>query len=171
MAPGANGKIYAIGGRDGPSEFATVEEYDSATNTWMTQASMPTARYVLGVAAANGKIYAIGGYNGIQLATVEEVTLPIEIEPNDSFDQAAVISPGGDVQGAITSTLDVDYCTFRVGGAPASISLSLTNLPANYDLHLYGPGASEAAFVGWTIRADTNSVDITVVIQVENARG
>lgn len=65
VAVASNGKIYAIGGR-GPTvwsgQLATVEEYDPATDTWTTRASMPTAREGLGVAAANnGKIYAIGG--------------------------------------------------------------------------------------------------------------
>ena len=54
----------------------TVEEYDPATDTWVTKASMPTARHVLGVAELNGKIYAIGGQkndDGIRiLSTVEE---------------------------------------------------------------------------------------------------
>ncbi|MBU1662113.1 MAG: hypothetical protein KKD28_11655, partial [Chloroflexi bacterium] len=68
VAAASNGKIYAIGGHNG-NILSTVEEYDPATDTWTTRASMPTARYLLGVAAAsNGKIYAIGG----TLATVEE---------------------------------------------------------------------------------------------------
>jgi subtilisin family serine protease/N-acetylneuraminic acid mutarotase len=65
VAVARNGKIYAIGGR-GPTvwsgQLATVEEYDPATDTWTTRASMPTPREGLGVAAAsNGRIYAIGG--------------------------------------------------------------------------------------------------------------
>ena len=57
----SNGKIYAIGG--GMAELShTVEEYDPRRILWTTKASMPTARYGLGVvAASNGKIYAIGG--------------------------------------------------------------------------------------------------------------
>lgn len=71
-----NGKIYAIGG--GPRNASNnvvptgiVEEYDPATNTWATKASMPTAREGLISAVVNGKIYAIGGFNGTPLSTVE----------------------------------------------------------------------------------------------------
>ncbi len=61
-----NGKVYAIGGYTETlttdASLGTVEEYDPATNTWTSRASMPTPRFNLGVAAAsNGKIYAIGG--------------------------------------------------------------------------------------------------------------
>jgi formylglycine-generating enzyme required for sulfatase activity len=73
VAAASNGKIYAFGGFNGSAALATVEEYDPATNTWATKASMPTARYALGVVtASNGKIYAIGGYNNGGSVAVEE---------------------------------------------------------------------------------------------------
>jgi len=74
VATASNGRIYAIGGYGDITHLATVEEYDPATDTWVTRASMPTPRSGLGVAAAsNGKIYAIGGINSQgALTTVEE---------------------------------------------------------------------------------------------------
>ena len=81
VATASNGKIYVIGGYFVTSIntvskiLDTVEEYNPATNTWMTKASMPTARTGLGVAAAsNGKIYAMGGtnQNNAVVKTVEE---------------------------------------------------------------------------------------------------
>ncbi len=76
----SNGKIYAIGGFNcscswmGGPTLATVEEYDPTADTWVTKASMPTARTWPGVAAANnGKIYVIGGFDGNRsLPTVEQ---------------------------------------------------------------------------------------------------
>src|SRR5437870_1756804 len=69
-AAGISGRLYAIGGFDGSGSCSSLgacaanEEYDPATNGWASRASMPTARYALGVAAAtNGKIYAVGGYS------------------------------------------------------------------------------------------------------------
>ncbi len=77
VAAASNGRIYAIGGYGGTyyssKALATVEEYDPATDTWRPRASMPTARYSLGVAAAtNGKIYIIGeDDNGVSAAVYE----------------------------------------------------------------------------------------------------
>lgn len=64
----ANGKIFAVGGYNYDNEnniktLNTVEEYDPETDKWTTKASMPTARYYLGVAVVNGILYAIGGYD------------------------------------------------------------------------------------------------------------
>lgn len=65
-----NGKIYVIGGWDGPN---VVEEYDPAANVWVTKQAMPTGRSQLAAAVVNGKIYAIGGSGaGGFLNTVEE---------------------------------------------------------------------------------------------------
>ena len=47
--------------------------YDPATNTWVTKASMPTARRGAAGATYGGKLYVIGGRNaaGNDIATVE----------------------------------------------------------------------------------------------------
>jgi hypothetical protein len=76
-----NGKIYAIGGttasgfmpgiggpavlgfRDLGGFVGTNEEYDPATDTWTTKASMPTPRIVFATAVYKNKIYCIGGRN------------------------------------------------------------------------------------------------------------
>lgn len=77
----SNGRLYAIGGFGGAacggSVCSTVEEYDPATNTWATKASLQ-ARSTPGVAALpNGKLYAVGGSDsgGSPLATVQEYDL------------------------------------------------------------------------------------------------
>src|SRR5437667_263554 len=63
-----NGKIYLVGGRTdtgfaGPNQglVPELDEYDPATDTWRTLASMPLPRYRLGVVAYQGKIWATGG--------------------------------------------------------------------------------------------------------------
>jgi N-acetylneuraminic acid mutarotase len=61
-----NSRVYLIGGLGGtpatPSTiFATIEEYDPASNLWVSKASMPTARRAPMAAAVNSKIYVIGG--------------------------------------------------------------------------------------------------------------
>ncbi len=68
-----NGKIYAIGGREGMQTFSTVEEYDPATDTWTRKADMPTARNSLSTSVVNGKIYAISGVAGGTIGPVDVV--------------------------------------------------------------------------------------------------
>jgi hypothetical protein len=75
-----NGKIYAIGGTTAGGQYppdvsgsglvGTNEEYDPATDTWTTKASMPTPRDYFAIAAYQNKIYCIGGAIGY---TVDEM--------------------------------------------------------------------------------------------------
>jgi N-acetylneuraminic acid mutarotase len=69
-----NGKIYAIGGTTAGGQYppdvsgggfvGTNEEYDTATDTWTTKASMPTPRDYFAITACQNKIYCIGGVVG-----------------------------------------------------------------------------------------------------------
>lgn len=63
-----NGKIFAIGGteyvggaKDAP--LATVEEYDPATDLWVSKTPMPTPRGAFSIAVWQDKIYVFGGYS------------------------------------------------------------------------------------------------------------
>jgi N-acetylneuraminic acid mutarotase len=69
-----NGKIYAIGGTDSTgTPLGVVEEYDIASNTWTTKASMPTPRFDFGIAiTADDHIYVIGGSSTSITDVVEE---------------------------------------------------------------------------------------------------
>jgi N-acetylneuraminic acid mutarotase len=92
-----NGKIYAIGGstlkggggtQSGPlpqtgGPVSTNEEYDPATNTWTTKASMPTARFNFAIVAYQNKIYCIGGTLG-----VESTHKWIDYDVNEAYDPA-----------------------------------------------------------------------------------
>ena len=45
-----HGKVVVVGGYDGQSLLATLEEYDEANNTWTVKTNMPTARCDAGFA-------------------------------------------------------------------------------------------------------------------------
>jgi len=61
-AVAANGKVYAIGGRDSRYWLLNSNEmYDPDNDTWTPLRPMPTARDRFGIAACQNKIYAIGG--------------------------------------------------------------------------------------------------------------
>ena len=66
-----NGKMYAIGGANENGFLNTNEEYDPATNTWVSKKPMPTPRGAFGISAYQNKIYVIGGGGEFGL---EEVT-------------------------------------------------------------------------------------------------
>ena len=72
-----DGKIYAIGGTTASGTYppdcfnggfvATNEQYDPATDTWTTKASMPTPRDYFAIAAYGNKVYCIGGAVGFRV--------------------------------------------------------------------------------------------------------
>ncbi|WP_433662427.1 Kelch repeat-containing protein [Nocardia sp. CA-128927] len=67
-----NGKIYYIGGEEGPALIPNgrVWEYDPVTDSFTERARMPLnrTRGAAGVAVHEDKIYVAGGYNGILAA-------------------------------------------------------------------------------------------------------
>lgn len=66
-----NDKVYIIGGRvPGVGDISSVDVYDPALDTWTTEASLPTARQLLGAEVVSGTIYAVGG--GALVARVGE---------------------------------------------------------------------------------------------------
>lgn len=80
----ANGRIYAMGGENSGTLFATVEEYDPGTDTWAKRADMrstnpanPIRRTGLATGEVNGRIYAIGG---IIFTQTPAPTLPLVLE-------------------------------------------------------------------------------------------
>ena len=69
-----NGKLYVFGGWGGPDGvFNFVEEYDPATDTWTSKASMPTTRSSATAVTYGSKIYLFGGYLGGDDANVTDV--------------------------------------------------------------------------------------------------
>ncbi|MGQ9584371.1 MAG: PPC domain-containing protein, partial [Anaerolineae bacterium] len=59
-------------------------------------------------------------------------------EPNNTFAQAFLITPGTVYLGCMPTPSDLDYFRFPVGPNTA-IKVELYTLPANYDLYLYAP--------------------------------
>jgi hypothetical protein len=55
-----NGVLYAVSGNSG-TVLATVVAYDPVTNSWTTEAAMPTGRANLAPGVVNAVLYAVGG--------------------------------------------------------------------------------------------------------------
>jgi len=60
-AQAINGKVYAIGGRNGITDLRANEEFDPATNSWRVRAGMPTARGGMGSGTLRNLIQVFGG--------------------------------------------------------------------------------------------------------------
>ena len=71
-------KLYVIGGvsSNGGSGVNVVEEYDPATNMWVTRTPMPTPRYYPGVAGIGARLYVVGGNGDLGQSTVVEEYTP-----------------------------------------------------------------------------------------------
>ena len=63
-------KIYIMGGKANEEIISTVDVYDPSRDIWTTEASLPTARRLLGAAVVDDAIYAVGG--SALVATVGE---------------------------------------------------------------------------------------------------
>jgi N-acetylneuraminic acid mutarotase len=111
-----NGKIYAIGGLTTfPGDaLATVEVYDTVTDSWDTKAPMPTARTHLATCVVDGKIYAIGGRRGDTVLPTVEMYDPV----TDTWTTKAPMPTAR--WGLCASTVNGNI--YAIGGATTSFS-------------------------------------------------
>ena len=63
LIPGSN-KIMVLGGYNGSTRVASVEFYDTETNTWAMGPSMSQERSNFATCTLENKLYVIGGYTG-----------------------------------------------------------------------------------------------------------
>ncbi len=75
------------------------------------------------------------GYSTAQFTTTAVVTCDV-YEPNNTLATAASI-PIGTINAQIAPSGDVDFYSFSTSGSQKNVKVTLTNLPANYDLTLY----------------------------------
>lgn len=59
-----DGRLYAIGGHDGPAVRKSCEMYDPSANQWHQVSDMIIARRNAAVAVKDGQIYVVGGDDG-----------------------------------------------------------------------------------------------------------
>ena len=69
------GKVWAIGGRTSfvGTQFAAVEIYDPAANSWSTGTPLPTARGGLAAAALGDRVYVFGGEAPLRIFSANEM--------------------------------------------------------------------------------------------------
>ncbi|MBI3977576.1 MAG: hypothetical protein HY331_05250 [Chloroflexi bacterium] len=124
-----NGKLYAIGGLDyvvgrvqGNATVATVDEYDPATNSWTTRASMPTSRAAMAVAVSNGRIFAIGGWSGPVPDNARPTPLAVVEEYDPSTNTWLARTPMPTPRYTLGAAVDPDGKLYAIGGSPDNVT-------------------------------------------------
>jgi N-acetylneuraminic acid mutarotase len=97
--PQSGYRIYVLGGNNGVDlADATVQTYDTSTETWSTAPSMPTARLNLAAAGGPNRVYAIGGSDGTGPLATHEIFDPA----GNDWTTAAPLSSARESLGATT---------------------------------------------------------------------
>lgn len=123
-------------------------DYKAASSaTWINAATGTAATSVNLGGLTQGTLYdwrvrancsgGSGNYVQAQFTTTSTVcSAPLDVSTNGTRNGAAVIPFNTDVNGLINPSGDIDFYRFAITGA-GTITLTLTTLPANYDLRLY----------------------------------
>lgn len=149
------------------SADATAISYDAdykaaASSTWLTAATATTATSVNLAGLVAGTVYdyrvrincpaGTGSYSQAQFTTSAAPTLcpgSLDVSTNGTTSGSATIALNTDVYGRIEARNDNDYYRFVISTG-GTITISLTNLPADYQLSLLNSG-------GTVLQSSTNS--------------
>lgn len=128
--------------------FGTEQAATSASLTGLTQGSLYDWRVRSKCAAG------YGNYSSAQFTTTSpSCQSALDISTNGTTGGAAIIPFNTDVKGLLSPSGDIDYYKFTITNA-GTINLSLTTLPADYDLRLYN---STGTLVASSLKSGTSS--------------
>jgi hypothetical protein len=141
----------------------------SSQNSWINvaTATSSTSVHITGLSANTGYDWRVRSncgasgsstYSSAQFTTSANTTCPDQGEPNNSLATASPIPVGTNFNALIASGTDVDYYSFSTNGSQKNVKVTLTNLPANYDLTLYNNKGTQLA-----ASTNTGTSDETVV--------
>lgn len=137
-----------------PSWTATTSTGASKTISVLTAGTQ--YEFQVQTACSGGNTSAFSG--SANFTTTGGTTCAESYEPNNSKSAAAAISTNVDVKSQISTSSDVDFFSFNNGGGNSNMQITLTTLPANYNLLLYNPSGSK---VGASKKGGTNDESIT----------
>lgn len=141
-------------------------QYKLATATTYTTVTSTATSYTLtGLTAGSTYNYQVAttcsasssAYSTTQSLATTAATCTDKYESNNTLATAAAITVGTAFDAQIASSTDKDYYSFANTTAAKNIKISLTNLPADYDLVLYNPSGTQ---VGISQNAGTTSESI-----------
>lgn len=116
------------------------------------------------VAGTYNVILSVSNDAGSDVLTIPDyitVTQPVgcqdNYEPNETMATAAVIPVNTDVFALISSIADIDCFKFSTAGNAKNIKITLTDLPADYNIELY---KSDGSLVGSSMKSGTTGEQI-----------
>jgi hypothetical protein len=162
----------------------TVEYKTTAATTWASITTSSTSQVIGGLAAstaynvrvrANCSSGSSAYTNGSNFTTLAAVCAPGANEPNETLGAATPIVLGTDVLTALSTSTDVDWYRFSVSTVGRT-SVTIDNLPANYDLAIFNGFSvqlASSANTGTTAETVslTNITPGSYYIRVSNASG
>lgn len=125
----------------------------SSSGTWTTTTSATNSLALSGLSASTSYDFQVqavcaGGSSSYSspssFTTSSSGGCTETYEPNNTSGTAAAISFGVDISSQISTSSDNDYYSFANSSSAKNIKLTLTNLPADYDLRLFKPNGSTA---------------------------
>jgi len=177
-----NGIVYVAGGYNGV-ETATLQAYNSSTNTWTTLAPMPDPRYEGdGMGVINGQLYVPGGWtstSGLGNTNLPNSNLYVYDPPSNTWSTKASMPllSGGGATGVINNKLYVTtpdngnsgyYSFLDVYDPVANTWTSLPNSPVPHINPAYGVINGKFYLVGGLNGSGVASGELDVYDPVAN---
>jgi len=133
---GGTRRIYVLGGyQSAYVYYADLDEYTASTNSWVSQADMPTAREGVRAACVANMIYAIGGdyFDGVD-PYVYDLVERYDPETNAwTTGYAAMPTARTDACCAVAQNENGDSCIYVFGGCPDIVSPYPSNAVEEYN--------------------------------------
>jgi hypothetical protein len=131
-----------------------VEYKLSSSGTWTATTSTTNSKAISGLTPNASYDFRVqsacdGGVTSDFSTTANFNTPPAScsdiLEPNNSKSAAKPINVGQDYQALIATSTDVDFYSFANTSGTPNIKVSMTTLPANYQLTLFNPSGTSVA--------------------------
>lgn len=157
----------------------------TSASTWTSTTSTTTSKAVTGLTAATAyewQVQAVcsGGSSAFTASTnftTSAATCTDAYEPNETSGAYKTISVNTDITGRICTTTDKDWYRFSTTSTAPKVQVTLTTLPADYDVRLYNSSVSQLGIsqnsgtTSETIKYNTSTAAATYYIQVYGYNG
>lgn len=130
-----------------------VQYKATSASTWTSTTSATTSKAITGLSAATSYQFQVqavcststGAYSTAATFTTSAASCTDSYESNNSRNNAKTIAMNADISAKIASGTDKDWFKFTTVSGATNLKVVLDQLPADYDLKLYGPNGGTLA--------------------------